>query len=544
MEQIIKEILQDLYQVDPNLKSQEKDLAKTIKLMLKAKPGVKITPQFKNKLKQELLAKTTATSPQTIKPRAKKSFFNFNYMTNLRKISYASLGLVVLVLALLIPKYWQHTNLPLNNQSTEQPSFSSKLNITKVANQAFGSLLSSAPANEQHTAEIASITAKDASSTNLAESALYGRGAGGSTTMAAAPKMINSMAETDSVAIDMPFVPTYYKFVYRGQEITLDQAELPVYRRLKNKEAGAYIAKELKQLDLGLMNIKSLGNLQAQNLTLVENKKDGYMINFDFREDTLNINRSYLYYEAMPAELNREVTKADMLDDESLIKIANQFLRNYQIDMSAYGTPEVDHSWEDYRVYEIDTKMYMPTIVSVIYPLSIDGQIVYDEGGAKSGPRVSIDLRNRQVESLWGVGANNFESSLYPAVQDSQKLISLAEKGGWRNYYYYAEESGGQAIEIELGQPTIEYVKIYNYNESNKENDELLVPCLVFPVTKVPEGQYYWQKNIIIPLIEELLKQVENQPMPMLKEGVAPSNSAGSNVGISVDMGTAPQRAQ
>jgi len=45
----------------------------------------------------------------------------------------------------------------------------------------------------------------------------------------------------------------------------------------------------------------------------------------------------------------------------------------------------------------------------------------------------------------------------------------------------------------------------------------LIIPALIFPITKTPVEGYYYQKNIIVPLAKELLEENEN-PVPLLKE--------------------------
>jgi len=74
----------------------------------------------------------------------------------------------------------------------------------------------------------------------------------------------------------------------------------------------------------------------------------------------------------------------------------------------------------------------------------------------------------------------------------------------------------------------LEYVKIWKFNEDKRENAELLVPAFVFPILEKPEGTYFWQERIIIPIVKELLDEADKrnndieprpEPFPMPVDG-------------------------
>jgi hypothetical protein len=71
----------------------------------------------------------------------------------------------------------------------------------------------------------------------------------------------------------------------------------------------------------------------------------------------------------------------------------------------------------------------------------------------------------------------------------------------------------GEERIIEVGTPTRQYVLYSNF--SNNQANFLLVPSLIFPITKTPDDQnYFYQKNIVVPLAKELLDQ-RITPLPM-----------------------------
>ncbi|MFH1412459.1 MAG: hypothetical protein ABIG10_00315 [bacterium] len=487
MEQIIKEVLDDLYRLDPNLIKQEKELVKIIKAIMKSKPKAAMTKNFKDSLKAELLARVTKTAePETNK-------FKLNYMSNLiSKLSYVAAGALIVAMVIFVPRLINKPGVPRLSPDLASIGLTTKLNIKSVKNNAFGSLTSQGSEMLPMAAEMEEMASSDSS-------ALAGRGGGG-------PIAIDS----EKAMVSYPFIQTFYKFVYKGNEINIDQKEMAVYKRLKTNESGSRLAQALKKVDLGIIDIKSLGKPLVENLSIMEDKEGGYIINLNMRENMLSINRNYYIREPMPL-MDKRMTESDIPSDEQLIKISNNFLRKYNINLSAYGDPEVDNNWRVY--YESGEDKYIPQMIQIIYPLSVNNQFVYDEAGSKTGPIVTVDISNNEVEGLWGITSNDFEQSQYATEQDNDKLISLAEKGGWRQRYYY-NEGEGEEIEISLGQPTIEYIKIYHYTpEEEYKNSELLVPSLVFPVIDIAEGKEFWQQYVIVPLIKDLLESQPEQPV-------------------------------
>jgi hypothetical protein len=158
----------------------------------------------------------------------------------------------------------------------------------------------------------------------------------------------------------------------------------------------------------------------------------------------------------------------------------------------------------------------VPEVLQVIYPQLLNGQLVWDEGGnSKAGVRVSVNLRNQEVEGIWNLTTNNYESSAYEAIQDFSEVIKIAEAGGWRNQGWFAN---GQA-EVALGTPTRQLLKITNYQ--NGRSEELIVPALVFPVEKSGSNIYY-RSAVVVPLIKELLaKDSASGPVRIMAEPAA-----------------------
>jgi hypothetical protein len=85
MESIVKDLLDELYGIEPSLKKQEKHLTKIIQLMIQNVPQSQMSPEFKKELRKEILQKIQ---------KQKKSSQNW-YMPFLSGISVC--GLLVFV---------------------------------------------------------------------------------------------------------------------------------------------------------------------------------------------------------------------------------------------------------------------------------------------------------------------------------------------------------------------------------------------------------------------------------------------------------------
>jgi hypothetical protein len=253
-------------------------------------------------------------------------------------------------------------------------------------------------------------------------------------------------------------------------------------------------------------------------------------------EGSISINKNYDYARCMSVECGvRPLSESDMPEDEKIINVANQFLSEYGINKSNYGKPEVQNEWKMYlnaASPETRPNFYFPETISVTYPQLVNGKEVYEEGGNKNGLVVNVDVREMQGAGLWNLFSQKHESSAYDVEKDTARLIKIAEQGGFRRGYYPADSNQGEVKKnvIELGTPSIGLVKMWIYNE--KGGQELIVPAYIFPVTNKPEDVYFYQKNVVVPLVKEILDQDQNQPVPtLMMKGVsepARESSAGT----------------
>ena len=93
---MVRDILNDIYTIDPSLREKENDLIKIIKGLLELKPDVKIDDSFKNSLRNQILEKA----------RERKYVF-------MKPLAFASLVFVLMLLVVI----------PFLNQEPEKNAF-------------------------------------------------------------------------------------------------------------------------------------------------------------------------------------------------------------------------------------------------------------------------------------------------------------------------------------------------------------------------------------------------------------------------------------
>lgn len=463
MDKNIKKILEDLYSLDQSLKKHENELLRLIEELIASKPKIKFDENFKKELYLELLGKLSQLEN-------KKNNFNF-----MKKLNYAFGALGVLLL-ILIPTLLKNKQPIANNINVNTPS-DFKVQIAKLDRNAFGPLL--------------------ANNIDPQREAVAGFGGGGGVAIDN-PKM--------AAGSDMIWpAPMAYKYVYVGEDFSVDGLDMAVLKKINGLAAQSEGAQILQNLNFDNINLQSLDNAKLRNFTVYEDKDFGYSVNVDFYEGMISINENWERWPNNIELLERAMKIDDMPADDKLIAMSDKFLQDRNINVTTYGKPLVDNAWRyNYEKYADSGEFMVPDIATVIYPLLIDGQEVYEEGGEIQGLRVSINLRHQRVSGLWNLTSQNYQSSVYDMETDVAKILELASKGG--AYYPFPEDGNTELIEVKIGTPHVAYTQIWSFE--NNVNSQLLVPALVFPVTEIPaQAQYFYKKNVVIPLAKDILGQ-------------------------------------
>ena len=417
-----------------------------------------------------------------------------------KKPIFTGVGIVVIIIAIMTSSYYmtkKNINLAYNT-----------IKIAQLENNAFGSLQSNQseePVNIQNLAGVGS----GGGGGELTSSIAGINGGGG---------MPVSFGERTDLKMRAPEWINY-TYVYKGDDLEITETEMEVLKRTKDKASSQEFVRYISKINLDSLDLGKFQNTEITNLQINENRKFGYSLYLDFIDNNISINANWEQWPTPSIEcrgLAQEESQkcfdanrlklADVPADEILISIANQFLKDYEIDMSMYGKPEILDYWRNNYDTDSEAPIYISEAISVIYPLVINNQVIYDESGNKTGLTVQINIKNNKVAGLNGLTSQSYASSNYEVENDSQTIIALAEKGGLRRIYNYQEAS--KTVEVKLGTPTLGLIKYYQPSLDKKETAELLIPAYIFPVINSPEtGAYNYVKNIVVPLVKEIITE-------------------------------------
>lgn len=428
-------------------------------------------------------------------------------------------GIVTFIFIVAAVSLWQRQNgvvIPgINNDGGI--TLSSKVAISSVGENAFG-VLSDLSATSSDSNKMTSESSSPDSASNAMGQAVspVGQGGGGS---------------SDGVAVDMiyPYEPTYYVYTYKGADFTQNEAKMNVLKRVA--AASSVSASTLtRSLDFNLFDLGKLDSAKTSNLSFFEDKAFGYRTDIDLARGSASI---YKNWEKWPnpyeeckdgtCDSRSSLKAADLPSDEEIINAANDFLKAYKVDMSAYGSPSVNKNFIDYYAAS-GAEIYVPEEIAVIYPLIVDGKSVYESYGEINGLGVNYDARNRKISSMYNLMTHNYQASAYEAETDINKILEVAKNIDGTMPMRGDSEVTFKKVEIELDTPFLSYENLWKY-ESN-QSAEYLVPCLVFPVKDNAELAYYSRKRVIVPLIKDFLNQNYGGPITIMKGGAAGTGGA------------------
>jgi hypothetical protein len=438
-------------------------------LLSEAKPKLEVDRSFKKELFTRLMNET--------KPR-----INLNFMNKFKlMLPAAALAVIAVAIVVTVPLAQKNAKLTVNGNQE----------ITHIKANAFGQL---------NTLTLAAAGGRGGDMT-------AGLGGGNASLAADLP------APTQGVGISeksMIWYPTNYKYVYKGEEFTVENDQMEVYERIKGFGSSVNLGSLLERFDVGLVDIGRFSNASIDYITASENRDSGYMLSLDLKQGTLYIGQNYERW-PMP-DYTTPISINQLPSNESAIAIANQFLSDYGISRENFGEPFVQDLWRmDYERSSDKASYYVPDTLTVMYPMKISGNEIYDESGNKTGMAVYINARINQVMSVGEITGQRYNASEYATEKDTKRLINIAETGGFRNYLPYAMpamegETEIKTEEVELGNPKIAYIRMWQY--TNNQSKEMFIPSLVFPIINKPD--YLYMQNLTVPLIKDILDAQQN----------------------------------
>jgi len=488
-EKTIQIILQDLYRIDPSLHEHEEELIGVITQLIKAKPEAELNESFRMELREQILKMARDIKLQTKFGKTKFSWAD-SFMPQLLKPAGLVAAGIVLGIIVALPIMLKQGG------GVEQLKSNFAFEVQEESDSAFGSLLS----EEQAVPEAGEALGKG----------------GGGPMLAPMPTLVEESFDARTVVAPsmMPVSPMQrvnYSYIYTGDDFTIDSAKMPVFQKIQDGKTASAVGNYITSIDIGALDLSRLKNTKVEQLQIAEDRPNGYLISVNFTEGSVSINQNWSKW---PRSVREQVQKSDLPEDSAMIAVTDKFIRDYKIDLSNYGKGEVRKDWMRYGIEE--ASQFAPSQITVIYPLSIDGNQVYERSGYLTGLQVSVDIRQMEVASLWNLSSQSYKSSLYEVETDVDKILGVAI-GGQRKYYF---DNPTKTLEFELGTPTQVLAKVYSYEIT--QSKQLLVPALVFPVTKTPDEPGYYQENIVVPLPKELLEEegVRVYSLPQTTPGV------------------------
>ena len=530
MQENIKKILEEIYMIDDEMKSHEADLERIIQKLIEEKPDVQIDQVFIKSLKEKIMANLDDKQENSTEPKV--SFFT------IRNFAFSGVGALIMLLIMIpfaIDKQFKEFG------SVVKTDFSSN-KVADIGARAFGFLMTGSSEKtfrnsvqgEMEDGQAQGFVNSGATGLTFSDSVV-------SESVASAPMIDSGIVETKMIE---PLHNQSYQYKYVGGVIEKLEKDAKVFKRTEGDDFSSLLASSLSNIRFGLFDISRMQNAEMQNLSISEDREFGLNLNINASEGTININKNWQKWQSPDKDCKYEecfersrLSIDDVPSDDKIFALADKFLSDYGIDMGSYGEAELQDSWrERYAMMEDRDNYYISEEFQVIYPLVIEGQILYDQGGRPSGLTVSVNIRHMKVSSVRTIRANNFESSSYELETNQEKILELVEN----NYstglifsdpddYKDEEKVDKKSLIVELGTPSHILLRHWHYNQTEQKSEELFIPALMFPVNNVDEGiRYFNQKSIIIPLVKDVLdKYGENvEPSP----GIMPFLRSGSNV--------------
>jgi len=499
----IDQILQELIDIEPSFAEHREEMRTLISELIAKKPDTRLDEAFVAGLRSRLLGQPTP-SP----------FSNY--------FSYTPYLVGVLAVLIALPLGYRYLSTS-GTGASGTAVFAMNQQIEHLQGNAYGTIQSQTsgqPGLDGSEVAHAAPSIAPTETSYAPQTNTDARDMAVSVASAPAPasvpvtKMAAGMGGGASSRMMYPVGPvTVYSYVYKGEPLDLSATEGDVYSRTAGQNSSGQIATQLRKFDFGLMNFGTFSDASVRTFELAENKPFGYIIDVSFTDGTININADYTQWPTLNGKSGdmQPLPVSAMPKDDQLISIAKQFLDAHGVNLSNYAEPVVQQ-YAEAKAADSATQ-YAPDQITIVYPLKISGEQVYENGAYPYGLQVGVSVRDKKVMSVYGLTSQTYTSSSYKLETDSDKILSILKKGG-PNSWIPPQESGVETknVDIEVGTPTKVLMHTYNYKDN--QSQELFVPALMFPVTKAPAEDEYYPKNIIIPLVPELLNQAQTGPIP------------------------------
>ena len=475
-----KSILEELYMIDPDLRSREKEIITFIEKMQKHRPQIEIDEAFRLELRNKLL---TLWENKKLKNSEKQSFFWY-----FLPFFWGLTAIFLIALSFWPMFFWTDTVTDVTSPEVWKLSFAP--DIQEREPNAYGKIwLSPSPVPPPVPAW------------GWVENRM----------MMTAETMI---ADTSMPVMDMPI----YSYVYTWV-LDMNLWELPVYEKKSLPFSSDDMGWLLSGLNIDGINLSLLKNTRIGSVSLLEDREYGYSVNLDLQWGNVSFYQNWTKWPQPQCGDNGcpPIKESEVPSDDEIITTANTWLNENGIDISYYGEPIIDRDWKIYyaRALAEGTEGYIPENFTVIFPFLLDGKKVYEEYGTPRGISLSIDIRTLRVTSMSGLEKYALDRSLYP-LENRDVIDEMIRSGGRYTMDTSLTGSGLEVIKISLSNPSLEYVRLYgSYGDGMTK--EYFVPSYIFPIENWTDTRGYLPKSIIIPIVEwfRVVQDISNLPMPL-----------------------------
>lgn len=483
-------LLQELYELDPELKAHEPELLKLISELAARRPQAQLDASFQQRLRTQLMARARQLDVAPAKP----SFSLIHFLT-MPKFAYAIGGMAVIVVAVVAATSFLDLSPSLMRFGSERGGLAFTPTITKVESNAFGNLAQLSSAAPQGLGGDASALKAGAPQALVATQESV-RVSQTSPNIAVSSPGFSGGGAT-GIAITRPYPypePAAYRFVYRGEPLGDLSSQVDVLKRMTGPEGAPSASDILSNLNFTGLDLGSFSNLDLAQITLNQDQEYGYSLYLDLVSGSVSVNQNWMRWPQPMQNCQDQacfdrfrLKESDMPDDATIIDLARGFLAEHGVDVSSLGEPYVMDDWRVMyqRMPATDRiAFYFPEQVNVLFPLKVQGREVF-EGGQKSGLGVGVSLRDKRATGVWNLTTQNYQASAYAAETDGAKIITLAEQGGGSGWPWAVpmpylmktdlsfpslEPAPGDepkvpagAQEVQLGTPLPAYLKTWSY---------------------------------------------------------------------------------
>ncbi len=423
----IEEILAELYAIDSSFKRHEVDLRLLIKRLRLTKPDFSIDDAFVRRLRSDILH---GGKPKPI------GFLVRSYFIQTGKNLFRSSAFgTAVALVLLVPLAYAAQIYHKNQSGSYQ------------VDNAFVSLgqqqeISYKPQNAFGPVALTTVSATTAATNTppLPSSSIFA-------TIAS-----SSASTTEMASVTATGTPPAY--IFTGIAPSLQTTTANVIETDTSSDARSELLDNIQNLGFELTNITSIANANNSvgGIEVQESQPFGYIVSMNLNKMSIAISKnSAVWPDETYLPLSSDTSATDT------ITVALNFLRSHNIDTSNYGPAT------------LLSENSASSTATVLLPLIIHKQNVYNPDGSLYGMLVSVDQKLEKVTGVTGISLQKYTASPYPVENNFTNILNELN----------ATSTLATSTATDTPQLETPLAGLIRYTTNNYE---FFVPGLIFPV--------------------------------------------------------------